>query len=262
MKDIKSKIIENRQIADGFYKLSFHSPKLTTPKPGQFLTLKVSNSTAPLLRRPFAFANWDENSEIGEIIYQTRGISSEMLSKKISGDTIKILGPLGNGFPIAGISKNVLDSKGAIIVSGGVGLGPILFVAKELEKIKKSTIMVSGFRNASQVPSEAHILSSTVICTDDGSSGFNGNVVKYLDTLDESLLKDHIIISCGPLPMMKALNEFAKRKGLKSFVSMEEVMGCGVGACMGCVVKTTDERGSARVCIEGPVFESGVIKWN
>lgn len=262
MKNIKSKIIENREISHDFYYLKFTVAESAVAQAGQFLTMKIADNTAPLLRRPFAYSGFDKESMTAEIIYQRRGPATELLCKKVAGDEVSILGPLGNSFPIPGISKQMKNAKGIILIAGGIGLGPILFMAKTCLEKNIPVTMVAGFRTAEFVPTDQFLLPETAVCTDDGTSGFNGNVVQYLNTIDKETFKDNIVISCGPLPMMKAINSWADENKLESWVSMEEMMGCGVGACMGCVVDTNDEKGYARVCVEGPVFNSKVIKWS
>lgn len=262
MKNIQSEIIENSPISNDFYFLKVKSPGMKEPQPGQFMTIRIDDNSAPLLRRPFAYSGYDKESGCIELIYQKRGAATESLSRKAAGDEVSILGPLGNCFPEPGISRGLEEATGAILVAGGVGLGPVLFLANHLKAKGIPFTMVSGFRSADFVPGEKQLGDHTIVCTDDGSAGFSGNVVQYLDTLPSSETDGRIVVSCGPLPMMRALNKWAETRSLTSYVSMEEMMGCGVGACMGCIVDTTDERGYARVCVEGPVFESGMIKWS
>ncbi len=257
MKTVTTTVVVNRQISPDFFLLSFQWKKeWGEPKPGNFLELKVADTTAPLLRRPFAFAGYDAENEIAEMIYQIRGTSTELLSSKKEGDEIKIIGPLGNTFTIP-------KSKKIFAVAGGVGLGPILFAAKNAQKEGKNVSFITGFRSAEMVP-ERSLLDGidATLCTDDGSEGFKGNVVQYLSTLPESELSDSLIWSCGPLPMLKACHTFAEEKDIACEVSMEELMACGIGACMGCVCETKTEAGLARVCKEGPIFDSKEIKWN
>jgi dihydroorotate dehydrogenase electron transfer subunit len=226
------------------------------PVPGNFLELKVNDSTAPMLRRPFAFSDYSAENETASIIYQVRGTSTNLLTQKREGDEVRIIGPLGNGFTI--------DSDAPIIaVGGGVGLGPILFAAKVASKAGKKVSFITGFRSSELVPDRFlwEGLDAT-ICTDNGSEGFAGNVVQYLQTLPSESLAGSVLISCGPTPMLRACHTFAEQIGISCEVSMEELMACGIGACMGCVCETKTEAGLARVCKEGPIFKSEVIKWS
>lgn len=257
MVDQSVQIIENRQISPDFYLLRFTwKAAWGVPAPGSFLELKVNDATAPLLRRPFAFSDFNSDKEEAAMIYQVRGTSTELLKQKAVGETVKILGPLGTTFDLAGNTQKI------IAVGGGVGLGPILYAAKQFTDEGRQVQFVTGFRNSDLVPDTTlwDGLNAT-LCTDDGSQGFNGNVVQYLSTLDKAELEGATIMACGPTPMLRALHNFAKENGLTCEVSMEEMMACGIGACMGCVVETADG-GMVRVCKDGPVFESELLKWN
>jgi dihydroorotate dehydrogenase electron transfer subunit len=250
MKSFITTIIENRQISPDFYLLKFNWDKdWGKPVGGNFLELKVNSSSAPLLRRPFAFSNSDNDS--AEMIYQIRGESTKLLSEKKQGETIDLIAPLGNSF------TNNSDKK-IIAIAGGVGLGPILFAANSNKNVK----FITGFRSSNLIPERSLFNNIDVtFCTDDGSEGFKGNVVEYLNSLDKSELENTLIWACGPTPMLEALHYFGKENNIEVQVSMEEMMACGIGACMGCVIETTDKRGMARVCKDGPIFESGVVKW-
>ncbi len=255
MKTVNTTIVENRQISPDFFLLRFEwKAEWGVPKPGNFLELKVSGGTAPLLRRPFAFSGYDAATEVAEMVYQIRGESTGLLSEKKAGDDVKIIGPIGNEFTIPESASKVFA------IAGGVGLGPILFAAKEANK---EVVFVTGFRNVDMVPDRSVFDGiDAVICTDDGSDGFAGNTVQYLGTLSKDELEGGIIWSCGPTPMLKACHTFAQENNMICEVSMEEMMACGIGACMGCVIEITEEPGLARVCKEGPIFNSEVVKWN
>ena len=257
MNSVSTTILENRQISPDFYLLAFEwFEKWGEPKIGNFLELKVNDSSAPLLRRPLAFSNYIKEQNRAELIYQVRGESTELLSKKGIGEPVGIIAPLGNGFTKESSTKKVFA------IAGGVGTGPILFAAKEMKRAGVEVEFITGFRSKELIPDRAIFDDLKVtLCTDDGSEGFRGNVVEYLSTLPKESFSDAIIWACGPTPMLKALHNFGESGGVRVQVSMEEMMACGIGACMGCVIETTDERGMARVCKDGPIFESGVVKW-
>ncbi len=257
MKTVSTTVVENRQISPDYYQLSFQwKCEWGMVYPGNFLELKVNDSSAPMLRRPFAFSGFDAESEVAQIIYQVRGTSTEILSEKRQGDKIKIIGPLGNQFSISENSK-------ILAVAGGVGLGPILFAAREAKKSGKEVSFITGFRSAELVPDRALFEGlKTTLCTDDGSEGYHGNVVQFLQSLPAEEISNSTILSCGPTPMLKACHNFAESAEIECEVSMEELMACGIGACMGCVCETKTEAGLARVCKEGPIFDSKEIKWN
>jgi len=271
MKDIEVEIKRNEKISADFYKLSFFWDKsFGEPVAGNFCEIKVNNLTAPTLRRPFAFSGFDAQTQTAEIIYQKRGTATNILAAKQSMKTtiensepfvvqfeddvisekIKILAPIGNSFYY---DSKISDKKRIFAVAGGVGLGPILFAAKTAPL---PTEVIAGFRTEDFVPNDEIFAGiRTTLCTDDGSAGFCGNVVEYLKTTN--INSDDLIIACGPTPMLKALHDFASQKNIMCKISMEEMMACGVGACMGCVCET--KYGNKRVCKEGPVFDSGEI---
>ncbi len=250
-------IHQNTPIAKTFHELTFtwHSED-KAPLPGQFISIRISDATAPLLRRPFAFSDVDPKAGTASIIYQTRGAATELLAGKGAGESLDVIGPLGKPFP---------EPEGTgtcVLVAGGIGLGPMLFLARHLRERRREVLFVYGCAAEALVPgSESFRRANAVVCTDDGSVGFHGTNVAYLRTLPEARFAGATMYACGPTPMMKACHELAGERGVPCYVSMEQVMACGVGACMGCVVKTTSGEGFARVCTEGPVFESGEIVW-
>lgn len=246
----------NTAICTDFHELSLDGAANPFILPGQFATIRVSDTTTPLLRRPFAYSSVDPQKGTVSFIYQKRGPATEILAGKREGDEVDIIGPLGNSFPEP-------EGEGhCILLAGGIGLGPMLFLAQWLREKKKDVVFVYGCAHKGLVPdTEGFRKANAVVCTDDGSTGFSGTNVAYLQTLPEKAFDGATMYVCGPNPMMKACHELAQERGVPCFVSMEQVMACGVGACMGCVVKTTTGNGFARVCAEGPVFESGEIAW-
>lgn len=280
MKCVESNVIENVEIAKDFYRLRFFWEKSWgAPAAGNFCEIKANNLSVPLLRRPFAFSNYNEKEKYAEIIYQKRGTATDILSRKksmesnvepienedvegrffisfeddFSVEKIQIIAPLGNSFYY---NSDISSKKRVFAVSGGVGLGPILFAAKTSPF---PALLIAGFRNENFVPNTDIFQEvKTKICTDDGSDGFNGNVIQFLITTD--INSDDLIIACGPMHMLKALHDFAVERNITCKVSMEEIMACGIGACMGCAVMCSDGK-YRRVCKEGPVFDSREIAW-
>jgi len=254
MKQLQSQVLSNRRISADFFELSMRWDKLAgIPLPGQFLTVRVTQDSVPLLRRPFAFASFDESAQTASIIYQKRGRGTEILCAKQSGETLDVIGPLGTAFLVN-------EGQGeSVAAAGGVGLGPILFLADYLKKRSIPVTFVFGCRTSSFIPDMAAFKElSPHICTDDGSVGFKGNSVSYLEhnvKIDENV----VVYGCGPEPMLKSLSALAESKKARAWVSVEQVMACGVGACMGCVIKTVS--GYARSCKEGPVFNAKDIVW-
>lgn len=258
MKHFFPKIYFNKPISKDFYLIVFDwNYDESAPLPGQFLTIRVSENSVPLIRRPFAFSGYDKNKHRASIIYQKRGPATEILAGKKPKEALDIIGPIGNVFKIDRITETY------IIIAGGIGLGPMIYLANYLKDIGKRVIFIFGARNKSFIP-QKNIFGSImpVICTDDGSEGFKGTTIDYLISLNGSNIKNTTIIACGPLLMLKGCHEYAQNHNLQCLVSMEQVMACGVGACMGCAIKIVQEPGYVRVCSEGPVFNSGDIVWS
>jgi len=251
-----SRIISNDLISEGFYELSlFWDQSAPVPAPGQFLTVRVGGG-APLLRRPFAFAGFDAVSSAATVIYQKRGAGTELLSAARPGDGLDVIGPLGMPF--------VIDTNHPkhIIVAGGIGLGPMLFLSSALTSRNIPARFIFGCRNQSFIPSVKKFTDAAPqICTDDGSAGFRGTAADYINAnLSSDINVNTTIYACGPLPMLKSVSKIAQSPGARCLVSLEAVMACGVGACMGCAVPVAGG-GYARVCKEGPVFDGGEVLW-
>ena len=250
-------VTANRRISPDFYEIEFDwQPDFGAPAPGQFFELRVTEMTAPMLRRPYAFSGFDAEKGTAAMIYQVVGVSTDLLAKKQPGDEVKVLGPLGNTFGLGGQPDKV------IAIAGGVGLGPILYAAEEMQKAGTDVRFVAGFRNQDLIPDRDLWagLENATVCTDDGSEGFEGNVVDYLNTLSDEDLDGARLLACGPMPMLRACHAFADEKGLVCEVSVEELMACGLGVCVGCVIET-HTGDLVRVCTDGPIFESGDLAW-
>ena len=253
---VNCKLLKKEELVNGIYKYTVNAPEIANiAKPGQFLEIKISETGEPFLRRPISIYNI--NKKLGEVefIFQVKGRGTEILSHKKVGDIINVLGPLGNG------TFTVKEYKKVAIIGGGIGTYPLYELAKELQG-KAETTMYMGFRNKGLVTLEKEfeeVTSRVVITTDDGSykeKGFAINVLKE----DCKTEKPDIIFACGPLPMLKAVQEFAKSENIPCEMSLEERMGCGIGACVGCnvriVTENPDEVKYNYVCKDGPVFDS------
>jgi len=250
-------VISNNKICENFFELIFTwNSLLPSPKPGQFLTIRVSSSYTPLLRRPFAFSMFHSESNRAACIYQVRGNGTEILTGKQQGDSLDIIGPLGNTFTLGRANNS------HICVAGGIGLGPMIFLHETLTESKKKSTLLFGCRSSTLIPAcDSFNKHSPIICTDDGSAGFHGNVVEYLTSEMPATAPASILYCCGPQPMLKACHQFSAQKHITCQVSVEQTMACGVGVCMGCAVKIKGKEKYARACLEGPVFESEEIEW-
>ena len=231
----------------------FAWPGSATPRPGQFLTVRVSDGPWPLLRRPFAFSHIDLSEGSAGIIYKVRGNASRALSQKRPGEDIDIIGSLGNSFP------DPPPDRKSVLLAGGIGLGPMLFFASALREAGRDFLFFYGCQSESEIPVlDDFTILGAELCTDDGSRGFCGTTVDRAAPLQGAMA----LYGCGPTGMLKACHELAVERHWPCWVSLEQTMGCAMGACMGCVVKTVKAPGYVRVCQDGPIFDSRVIEWS
>ena len=256
MRQFAAEIISNGQIAAGYFELRFSWRNAgEAPLPGQFVSLKSYGTTDLVLRRPFAVSAFDAATGEARMIYQLKGKATTALAGRLAEEGLDVIGPLGNSFPAPSGNRPIL-------VGGGVGLGPILYLGNWLADKGRRPLVVLGFRGADLVPElSSRCRFEPIVCTDDGSTGFRGTVVDYLRRLPKEELTGGELYACGPNPMMAACHSLSGDFGLACWVSMEQIMGCGVGACMGCAIPVVGSASYARVCTEGPVFSSGTIAW-
>ena len=233
-----------------YYKMVLDAPSVArAAKPGQFVNILVSEKYEPLLRRPFSIHS-ASNSKL-EILYRVVGKATELFSQKRPGEKLDVLGPLGNGF-------SILDPRFLILVGGGIGIAPLLFLA-ETTRIQHRASRIEvliGVKNKSHIlcADELKNLGCEVkIATEDGSFGFKGLVTELLKRNIRTKDKPGTIFACGPKPMLKEIVSISRQYKIAAQVSLEEHMACGIGACFGCVVNT--RHGYKRVCKEGPVFD-------
>lgn len=222
--------------------------------PGQFVHIRVSDAFELLLRRPISIASIDREMNEMTILYRAEGQGTIELSKKREGDEVDVLGPLGNGFPV----EETNPGETAVLVGGGIGVPPLYELSKQLTAKGITCIHVLGFQSKDVVfyEEEFSALGETHIVTVDGSQGTAG----FVTTVMESLGNDFsTYYSCGPMPMLEAVQNMYK--GKKGFLSFEQRMGCGIGACFACVCETTEGNDQAyiKVCSDGPVFPAGVV---
>lgn len=249
----RAKVISQEELAKDIYSMWIETGIAKSAVPGQFVSL-YTKSEARLLPRPISICETDKN--LLRIVYRIAGEGTREFSSYKKGDGVDILGPLGNGFPI---TEEWLDN-GAILIGGGIGIPPMLELAKRLKGDK--TIVV-GYRDADTfLDKELEKYGEVVIATDDGSLGTKGNVI---DAIREQNVKGSVIYACGPTPMLKGVKAYAAGIGIKAYISMEEKMACGVGACLGCVCKTVDiddhsKVRNKRICKDGPVFNAADIE--
>ncbi|KGR87605.1 dihydroorotate dehydrogenase electron transfer subunit [Lysinibacillus odysseyi] len=247
-------VVHQAKIAHNIFELTLQGELVQDMAPGQFVHVRVGDSFEPLLRRPISIANINKDMNEFTMIYRAEGRGTELLSKKQVGDTADILGPIGNGFPVDAAAPG----STALLVGGGIGVPPLYELAKQLNARGVQTIHVLGFQseNVAFYEEQFSAFGETHYVTADGTKGTKGFVTNLLD---ERKPEFDVFYSCGPLPMLKALEvQFPDKEG---YLSFEERMACGIGACFACVCNTTEavEKDYVKVCSDGPVFPKGVV---
>jgi dihydroorotate dehydrogenase electron transfer subunit len=230
-----------------------------TARPGQFVMVKVADGGQPLLRRPLGIHDADKKGVA--LFFKIAGKGTGILSLKKPGDRIDLIGPLGRGFTIDAAKKG----QAAVLVGGGRGIAPLFFLARELAAAGARPVVYYGGRTAADVPLRGKLERAgfeTHVSTDDGSFGFAGFVTELVGR-DMAKAKPAAVYACGPDPMMKALAVLTAGLGVPAEFSLESVMGCGIGACWGCVHRITGKNGDGwvKICEEGPVFPGERILW-
>lgn len=260
--EVEAEIISHRKETEDTVSCILKSQNIVSAfKPGQFVTVQVcsDDSTVPVLRRPFAISSVDGDEF--EIIFHIVGRGTQLLYKKIrENKTLSIMGPLGNGFNTA------LKPEKKLLIAGGIGIAPIKSLYEYFSKKNIPATLIWGNRNGSGFFGTECFKSKDdglLICTDDGSEGFKGNVVEMLKNGINSgvlnSLEDYDIFAVGPDPMMRAVSSYLKTISLSCQVSLETPMACGMGVCQGCAVSKSDGSGYLLVCKDGPVFRSDKI---
>lgn len=257
--DRQARLLEVQSWND-YFLFTLESPQIAAKaQPGQFLMIKVSESTQPLLRRPISLH--DVEGPRLRIFFQIAGEGTRLLSRKKTGDSLDLLGPLGQGFTI----RPEFRGKEVFCIGGGRGLAPLYFLSRELLRVGARPVIFYGCRTAADLPLRDRLEKSgleVLVSTDDGSAGFQGFVTRLL----EEKLKNkrpEFLYACGPDPMMEKLAEICRREQLAGEFSLEAVMGCGFGACWGCVkkIRRNGQEKYLKVCQDGPVFPHDEIIW-
>lgn len=255
----KVELVAKQQLKSDIFKFTIKSEKMVSQsKPGQFLEIRVTDTIEPFLRRPISIHSINKENNTLEFIFQVKGKGTEILATKEIGELIDIIGPLGqSGFSFE-------DYNNIAIIGGGIGTFPLYELAKQAKQAGKTTNIYLGFRNKDFVVLEDEfkaVANKIVVSTDDGSYGANGFAI---DFMKEDIKQNGVdcIFACGPLPMLKAVQAYANENNIPCQISLEEKMGCGIGACIGCAVKykTETEDTFKRVCKEGPVFDANTVE--
>ena len=243
-------IVSQKQIAEQIYDLWLETELAQDAHAGQFVAVYPKNA-ATLLPRPISICEIDREQCRLRLVYRIAGKGTAEFSTYDAGETLEILGVLGNGFPI-----EAAKDKRVFLLGGGIGIPPMLELAKELDADKH---ILLGYRNQDLfLQDELGQSGQVYIATEDGSAGVQGNV---MDIIKVNELQADMIMACGPMPMLRAIKQYAAEQGIDAYISLEERMACGVGACLGCVCKTKEidhhsHVHNARICTDGPVFEA------
>ena len=249
-------VISQEMLADGIFSMWLRTEAAQTAVPGQFISMYTNDGTK-LLPRPISICEIDKAERALRVVYRVTGenTGTKQFSEAKAGDTIPVIGPLGNGFPL-----DKSEGKKAFLMGGGIGVPPILELAKQLNCEKQ---IVMGYRDANTFLSKQFEENGKVyISTEDGSVGTKGNV---MDAIRENGLTADIIYACGPTPMLRAIKNFAEENGIECYISLEERMACGIGACLACVCKSKEKDHHSnvhnkRICKDGPVFLSTEVE--
>lgn len=240
-------IVSQKCIGTDIYDMVLSFPRgAKEAKPGQFIAMYCEDGTK-LLPRPISICGIDAENGTLRVVYRIAGEGTRLFSKMKEGDSLEVLGPLGNGF--------TMKEKKAIIVGGGIGIPPMLELAKQLSCEKT---VVLGYRDELFLKEEFDACADVVVATEDGSCGTKGTVI---DAINEANVDGAVIYACGPMPMLKALAEYAEAHDMEAQISLEERMACGIGACLGCICKTKKKDhhtnvNNQRICKDGPVFDA------
>jgi len=254
------RVLENKELSPLNYRLVFEAPRIArSAKPGQFIQIGAQGC---LLKRPFSIC--DVNGAKVVVLYKIVGKGTAAMARLIKGDQLDAIGPLGKPF------SRIPAWYRRIFVGGGVGVPPLYFLAKAYRGTRKLDRALIGARTKNDIlyaPEFKKIGIAVEMATEDGSAGQKGFVTgpfqKLLASLDDNDKKHSVVFTCGPKGMMKAVAEICEPAGVTCIASLEEIMGCGIGVCMGCVVKVKQDGDFfyKRVCREGPVMETDKIIW-
>lgn len=250
-----ARVLSQRKTAPMIYDMWIESNLAEYAVPGQFVCVYPRDKST-LLPRPISICEVKDDRTAFRIVYRVAGRGTAEFSQYTKGDAIYILGMLGNGFPV-----DKAAGKKVFLMGGGIGIPPMLQLAKELNAVtdKDAIQIILGYRDGKTFLKEDMAQYGQVfVASEDGQAGTKGNV---MDAVRENGLDADIIFACGPMPMLHAIRQYAENEKIQAYISLEEHMACGVGACLGCVAKTkkTDHHSNvknARICTDGPVFNA------
>lgn len=249
-------VISQEEIGKDIYSMWIQTEQIgKEAKAGQFISLYTGEGSK-LLPRPISLCEIDNEQGKLRIVYRVTGekTGTEIFSRMKAGDQVEVLGPLGNGFPL-----EEAEGKRVFLMGGGIGIPPMVETAKRLHG---DVTVIAGYRDELFLTEELENSGKLYVATEDGSAGTKGNV---MDAIRENKLEADVIFACGPTPMLRAIKAYAEEAGIPCWISMEEKMACGVGACLACVCKSKEVDGHShvhnkRICKDGPVFLASEVE--
>ena len=262
-------VLINQKVGPEHYMMRVYAPQITrTANPGQFVHVRCNNAMDPLLRRPISLHGIDYDKGTISLLYQVVGRGTQLMAETPVGAGIDLMGPLGKGFTVPDGIENVM------VIGGGIGVAPLFPLVQALRHYKIRQVVLLGARSADYIIGTDQLAALDVkveSATDDGSLGHKGFVTDLAELHLKSVKPDYFY-ACGPNPMLKRLLEVTRKYGIKGQVSLEERMGCGVGACLACVCKSgvrdqvsgvseivNGDWDYKKVCSDGPVFDAGEV---
>lgn len=250
---LTAKVVSQEALTEDVFSMWIQVDEIAkAAKPGQFISV-YTRDASKLLPRPISICEIDRALGRLRIVYRVVGAGTEEFSAYQAGDEITVMGPLGNGFPME------VKGRKAFLIGGGIGIPPMLELAKELDCEKQ---MILGYRDMLFLNQEFEPYGTVCVATEDGSAGTKGNVI---DAIRANGLEADVMFACGPTPMLRALKAYALEQGIECWLSLEEKMACGIGACLACVCQSADvdehsQVHNKRICKDGPVFRAEEVE--
>ncbi len=250
---LTARVIRQETLSDDIYSMWIQADAIAKEAvPGQFISVYTRDKSR-ILPRPISLCEVDAERGRLRVVYRIAGAGTGEFSTYQAGDRIEVLGPLGNGFPL-----DAAQGRRALLIGGGIGIPPMLELARRLPGEKQAVL---GYRNTQFLREDLEQYAKVYVATKDGSAGTRGTV---LDAIREEGIQADVIYACGPTPMLRAVKAYAQENGIACWISMEERMACGVGACLACVCQSTEVDDHShvhnkRICKDGPVFAAGEV---